>query len=344
MLNEVLWRVLQPLTFKQNPSAKSRYFNVLCSDGNFRRCKCVIATWLADYPEYSDLHHLERHVCFWCECPKNELGDYFPPDKQHPRRDHNLYRTLSNANAKAADAKLSLHHVNREFSLFRHIPYIVSDHPKPDLLHTMQIAMLDHLQKWIFHFMKTHEWLDKYNAIWLSVPDYHDITPKNKPFDEISQWNGKDIKDMSRYLLGVVTQSLRGGNPAQRSIFNHAIECTQALLEFNMYARYKSHDDSTLTYMEDVLCRFHSIEDVFLLERAGKQVKAKSNALRMDLIKKQKVDEETDAETWTPSKMRCELNAWRDYVSHDLDVSKELDADITFPKIHLMSRWVEQIC
>jgi len=81
VLNEVLLRVLQPLTFKQNPSAESGYYNVLCADGNFRRCKPVLAAWPAECPEYSDLHHHERHVCLWCECPKNELGDYVPPDK-----------------------------------------------------------------------------------------------------------------------------------------------------------------------------------------------------------------------------------------------------------------------
>jgi hypothetical protein len=91
VLNEVLRGQLHPLTLKHSPSAVSGDYNVLCADGNFRRCKPVLAAWLADRPEYSDLHHLERHVCFWCECPKNELGDYVPPDKQHPRRDHNLY-------------------------------------------------------------------------------------------------------------------------------------------------------------------------------------------------------------------------------------------------------------
>jgi len=35
-----------------------------------------------------------------------KLGDYVPPDKQHPRRDHNLYRTLTNANTNAANAEL----------------------------------------------------------------------------------------------------------------------------------------------------------------------------------------------------------------------------------------------
>jgi len=110
VLNKVLWRVFHPLTFKQNPRANSGYYNVLCADVNFRHCKPVLAAWPPDCSEYSDLHHLERLVCFGCECTKNELGDYVPPDKQHPWRDHNLYRMLSDANTKAADAELSLRH------------------------------------------------------------------------------------------------------------------------------------------------------------------------------------------------------------------------------------------
>jgi len=54
---------------------------------------------------------------------------------------------------------------------------------------------------------------------------------------------------------------------------------------------------------------------------------AKANALRMELVKKQIVDEETNAETWTPSKRRHKMNAWQDYTSHEKDISMELDAD-----------------
>jgi hypothetical protein len=159
--NEVFrWR-LQPVTLKQNPSAGTGYYNVLCADGNSRRCKLVLAAWLADCPQYSDLHHLKWHVCFWCKCPKNILADCVHPDKHYRRRDHNLYKTLSDAKTKAADAEHSLRNVHRGFNVFRHSPCIVSDLPKPELLHTMQIGMLDHLQKWIVHFMKTHERLDK---------------------------------------------------------------------------------------------------------------------------------------------------------------------------------------
>jgi hypothetical protein len=191
--------------------------------------------------------------------------------------------------------------------------------------------------------MKTYERLDKFNAIWLSVPAYRDLTPKNKSYVEVSQWNGKEMKEMGWYLLGVETQSLRGGSPAQRPIFNRAIQCTRALLDFYMYAQYNSHDDATLSYMEDDLHHSHTFNDVFLLRYASKKAKAKTNALRMELMKKQQVDKETNAETWTPCKKRHEMNAWQDYIGHKIYISKELDADFNFPKIHLLSHWAEQI-
>jgi len=265
------------------------------------------------------------------------------PYKQHPQWNHNLYGTLSNANTKAADAELSSRHVHQGFNVFRHIPCIVSDLPKPDLLHTMQIGMRNHLQTWIFHFMKMHKRLTKYNAMWLSVPAYHDLTPKNKSYEEASQWNVKEMNEMSRYILGVVTQFLRGRNPAQHPMFNRAIEYTRALLEFYIYARYRSHNDATLTYIEEALHHFHTFKDVFLLGRASKKVKAKANALRMELMNKLKVDKEINAETWTPSKKRREMNAWQDYISHEIDISKELDADFNFPKISFMAHWAEQV-
>jgi len=51
VLNEVLRRALQLLTFKQNPNTESGYYNVLCADVNFRRCKPVLAAVLAECPQ-----------------------------------------------------------------------------------------------------------------------------------------------------------------------------------------------------------------------------------------------------------------------------------------------------
>jgi len=66
-----------------------------------------------------------------------------------------------------------------------------------------------------------------------------------------------------------------------------------------MYDQYKSHDDAILSHMEDGLCRFLTFKDGCLLQWTGKKVKPKSNALWTTLVKKQMVDEQTNAETWT---------------------------------------------
>jgi len=71
------------------------------------------------------------------------------------------------------------------------------------------------------------------------------------------------------------------------------------------------------------LHRCHTFKDVFLFGRASKKAKAKDNPLRTELVKKRNVDEETNAETWTPSKKQRVMNAWRDYISHEIDTSKE---------------------
>jgi len=57
-----------------------------------------------------------------------------------------------------------------------------------------------------------------------------------------------------------------------------------------------------LSYLEDALRPFHTFKDVFLPGQASKMAKAKANALRTELLKKRKVDEEIHAETWTQSK------------------------------------------
>ena len=60
-------------------------------------------------------------------------------------------------------------------------------------------------------------------------------------------------------------------------------------------------------------------------------------------MKERKIDEETNAETWTPCKKRRKMNAWRDYISREIVISTALDADFNFPTIHLMSHWADQI-
>jgi hypothetical protein len=95
--------------------------------------------------------------------------------------------------------------------------------------------------------------------------------------------------------------------------------------------------------MEETVHRFHTVKVVFLPGQAGKKAKAKANPLRTEIVKQRKVGEETRAETWMLSEKRRVMNSWQDYISHEIDVPKQLDANFNFREIHLMSHRVEQI-
>jgi hypothetical protein len=62
----------------------------------------------------------------------------------------------------------------------------------------MQIVMLDHIQKWFIHCINPHKQLNKYNAILLSRPTYGNLTPNTKSWEEDSQWNGKEMNEISQ--------------------------------------------------------------------------------------------------------------------------------------------------
>jgi hypothetical protein len=78
VLNEVLRPVPHPLTFEQNASADSRYYNVFRADGNFRCCKPVLVAWLADCLQYSDLHHLLAKCLFLVRLSEERTWRSFP--------------------------------------------------------------------------------------------------------------------------------------------------------------------------------------------------------------------------------------------------------------------------
>jgi len=342
--NEDLRGILQPLTVKLNSGAKSGYCNVYGDDGNFRCCNSVGAARLADYAENSTLHYLKWHSGIWYECPKNWIGDYDTSEKQCPLRDHNKYWMLSDAETMTAYAKLLWGHVRWGDNVSQYISHIFHVLPQPDLLPKLEIGLCDHLQKLMFHFMKTHERLNNNNEIWWSVLAHHNLTIENMAYKEVCQWNGKEMNRIRRYLFEVGTQSLHDGSPTQSSIFNHAIQCTQEFLNFYMYSRYTSHNNAKLSYREDGYRRFPTFKSIFLVWWAGNKVKAKAYARRMELVKKWKVDEVTNPKTWMLLNTQDEITPWLGYIIPTENSSKAVDTDFIHQTIHLISHRVEQMC
>jgi hypothetical protein len=219
---------------------------------------------------------------------------------------------------------------------------VTSDLPKPDLLHTMQLGMLKHLLGWLSVFLKQHKRFEAFNNIWLSVPAYLDMVQPRRTYEEVSSWQGKEIKTMSRFLVAVLRCALHAPSASQRGVFNQAIECSRALVEFYFYSQYDSHDEQTLGLMSTALRNFHHFKEVFRQFRAGKRVTQEGKALRKKLIA-ERDDELKSMKFKTAAHREHQRKSWNEFIDAELVEYHADGGDFNFPKIHQMLHFCEQI-
>ena len=324
------------------PQVSVRSFYAYCADGRVRHCYPILAAWMADYPEHCNLHNIKSGVCYWCECPQDEMGDMPRVEDRCPPRDHTLYRKLWEEDTAQSLADLKGRNVNTGWNILWSLESIISDLPKPDLLHTMQIGMLKHLLGWLQDFLKHHKRLELFNNIWLSVPAYLDMSKPRCAYEEVSRWNGGEIKTMTRFLVGVTRNALRNPTPGEKAPFESAVECTRALVEFYLYCQYESHDEDTLNLMENALRRFHSTKGVFLQFRVGKRLAAEAKDKRTALCKERDAELRANSMKSTAYRQRIR-DTWKVTIETEMAEYIEEGTDFNFPKIHLMLHFREQI-
>jgi hypothetical protein len=180
--------------------------------------------------------------------------------------------------------------------------------------------------------------------IWLSVPSYLGTAALRMAYGEVSRWTGMEVKRMSTFVLAVLRNALRAPTPAERGIFNRAILCSRALLEFFFYSSYTSHDQATLDLMENTLRRFHATKDVFLRYRAGKGVAAGATEQHTDLIQQHDANlARQRLDGLSSTALQAERHSWNDFIDVEVVETVEDGAHWNFPKIHLMMHFCEQV-
>jgi len=302
ILQHVLRHILGPLMRADRP-----VFFAWCADGHFRGCVASPAAWIADYPEHRDLHNIKNGVCYWCECPKAEMDQL--PGRPYPMRDHGKYRVLSVANTATANTRLASFDVHQCSNVFWDLDCVVSDLPKPDLLHTMQLGMLKHLLGRLSVFLKQHKHFEAFNNIWLSVHANLEMAQPRRTYEEVSSWQGKEIKIMSRFVVAVIHCALRAPSASLQDVFKQAIEGSRALVEFYFYSEYDSHDEQTLGLMSTALQGFHNSKDVFRQFRASKRVTEEGKARRKELTT-ERDDELKSMKSKTAAHRECQRKSW----------------------------------
>ena len=147
---------------------------------------------------------------------------------------------------------------------------------------------------------------------------------------------------MLHFLVAVLRCALRAASATQRDVFNQAIECSRALVEFYFYAPYNSHDEQTFGLMSTARRNFHHFKDVFRQFRAGKRVTKEGKARRKELIA-ERDDELKSMKFKTAAHCECQRKSWNEFINTEMVEHHADGGDFNFPKIHQMLYFCEQI-
>jgi len=151
------------------------------------------------------------------------------------------------------------------------------------MLHTVYLGLFKHMMDWIQGFLKKHGRAQAFDDAWKALPPYPGFFVPKKAYREVTQWQGKEMRNLGRCLLGVLAVALRQPDSAQVLPFKHALGCIRALVDFHMMAQYRSHTPETLAYMEQYLNQFHKTKEIFLEFRVSKRTRAKVDEQRREL-------------------------------------------------------------
>ena len=292
--NAVIHRVLATVLEGLSEAGKNG-ITLDCADGQRRHCFPVLCAWIADHMEHVLLQNIKNNSCPRCEVPPERLGEPlrgFDGPEAYPLRNHQRYQQLAKRYQDTGDTesieKLVRKGIKALFNAFWTLPRVnPAELPKPDLLHTIYLGILKHLMEWVQDFLKKHDRLDYFDEAWSTMGAYPGFTVPKKAYRQVSQWQGKEMRNLGRIVLPAFTAALRTPTEAQRHPFRAATRCVAALIDFHLLAQYKTHTEATLQYMQNALDSFHQEKDIFQEFRVGKRAQKDIDTAIAELASKQ---------------------------------------------------------
>ena len=121
---------------------------------------------------------------------------------------------------------------------------------------------------WIRHYLDEWGATDQWEVFLQRAPPYPELTILNKRYSHVQQWQGKDIRQLIRYLLASLAPILKPPNERRHSGTHlRVLLATRRLLEVVILSQQRYHTESSLSSLDNALAEFHNLKDVFLPAR-----------------------------------------------------------------------------
>ncbi|QRV96348.1 plasma membrane ATPase 4 [Ceratobasidium sp. AG-Ba] len=219
---------------------------VACADGGVRHVYPVLAAYIADFVEQCKVACIKQLHCLLCEVDPKKKGDL----GNAPLQEHDKITAALDGHRGPGSARferLGLYNVE---PFWREYPYLCLEYlMTPDLLHQLHKGVMkDHLTKWVTEIIGKQIFDERHTA----MPKYHGMRHFKHGITSVSQWAGRELKEMAKVLLPVLS------NQDER-----VVAATRALLDFMYLAHSSALTDSELGAMERCLRTFHHNKLVF---------------------------------------------------------------------------------
>jgi len=83
-----------------------------------------------------------------------------------------------------------------------------ADLHKPDLLHNIYVGLFKHMVEWVEDFLKKHKRQQAFDDAWKEIPPYPGFSVPKKAYREITQGQGKEMRNLGHCIAAVLASPL----------------------------------------------------------------------------------------------------------------------------------------
>ncbi|KAF8430232.1 hypothetical protein EV426DRAFT_10373 [Tirmania nivea] len=198
---------------------------MVCCDEKVRTCIPKLSAWLADHMENVMIHAILSSRCPICITPADELVTSPTPRMIHVHTP-SMPQYIIIPICKPLKPMVSKNINNALWHIPHCEPHAIV---RADTFHTLLNGMLTHLMKWIQEFLSHVGRLTIFDYLWSRLPPFSGFTRLNKAYRSVSQWQGKEMRNLLRVLLAVFTAALSRTSDAPAIATRHKVSCHKAI-------------------------------------------------------------------------------------------------------------------
>jgi hypothetical protein len=273
------------------------------------------------------------------------FGEY--PKRPSKHRDYRRHRQLVEeylaARSSSKLKQLDQLGIRTTLNVFCRLPNVsIHDLHQPDLLHNIYLGIFKHVMTWVQEFLQKHNRLKHFDDAWKSMPPYPGFKPLNKAYREVTQWQGKEMRNLGRILVPALASALRNPATSERIPFSKALRCVSAIVDFHLMAQYPSHTENTLEWMEKYLKDFHQYKEVFREFRRSKATTEEAREHARDVRETQQQELE-DFESLTATQRKHLEKEMRLELQGEIEDVHRGSSHFNFVKMHLITHYQSHV-